>query len=175
MNILLIVSNIIMALATLVIALYTVINYIGQRRRDREIKDTLSSIQRTQMTEVEKLNLNIFQKYQDQQAEHFNCKKELDTLKHEISEKERIRREISKNDPLNIWLRQTIKGNPGYILSASTMDLEVLVKNTFAEEKSSAFIENAKKIGVVDDKLNLTTRGYNTLIKTAKYLSIDVQ
>jgi predicted rRNA methylase YqxC with S4 and FtsJ domains len=55
------------------------------------------------------------------------------------------------------------------------MDLEVLVKNTFAEEKSSAFIENAKKIGVVDDKLNLTTRGYNTLIKTAKYLSIDVQ
>jgi hypothetical protein len=56
-------------------------------------------------------------------------------------------------------------------LSASRKELEILVANTFAEEKSDAFIQNAKKLGMVDDKLHLTERGFSNLIAAAKALS----
>jgi hypothetical protein len=144
------------------------------RRRNEEIVKLLEDIvQRAQLDVNEKMG--FFQKFREQQAELLNAKRELDNLKSELKVQEQIRKSMSRNDPLGVWLSRTIKGNPGYILSASRKDLEVLVKNTFAEEKSSAFLKNAKNLGVVDDKLDLTTRGFNTLIAAAKALLADTE
>jgi hypothetical protein len=142
------------------------------RKRNKEIEKLMEDLfQRAQLKAEEKLD--FFHKFREQQTELLNSKRELDKLKSELKERERIRKSMSGNDPLGVWLSRTIKSNPGYILSASRKDLEVLVENTFAEEQSLAFMKNAKSLGVVDDKLGLTQRGFNTLMAAARALSAD--
>lgn len=113
-------------------------------------------------------NLNYYERFKEKEAENLDLKNELEKRKRESNWGESIRK---GNDPLSIWFKRTIRGNPGYILSASRKELEILVANTFAEEKSDAFIQNAKKLGMVDDKLRLTERGFSNLIAAAKALS----
>lgn len=127
----------------------------------------LSEKAKLQMEETFK-NLNFYEGFKKQEVEILNLKNELEKQKQELNWGESIRK---GNDPLSIWVKRTIKGNPGYILSASRKEVEVLVSNTFAEEQSPAFLQSAKNFGVVDDKLRLTTRGFNTLVAAAKALS----
>jgi len=113
-------------------------------------------------------NLDYYERFKEKEIENIELKNELEKRKRESNWGVSIRK---GNDPLSTWFKRTIKGNPDYILSASRKELEILVANTFAEEQSTAFIQNAKKLGMVDDKLRLTERGFSNLIAAAKALS----
>jgi predicted nucleotide-binding protein len=140
------------------------------KRMDGEQYNLIQGLSEQARLQMEKNleNLNYYERFKEKEAENSDLKNELEKRKRESNWGESIRK---GNNPLSIWFKRTIRGNPGYVLSASRKELEILVANTFAEEKSDAFIQNAKKLGMVDDKLHLTERGFSNLIAAAKALS----
>lgn len=140
------------------------------KRMDREQYKLIQGLSEQAILQMEKTleNLDYYDRYKEKEAEYINLKNELEKRKRESNWGESI---LKGNDPLSTWFKRTIKGNPDYILSASRKELEILVANTFAEEQSTAFIQNAKILGMVDDKLRLTERGFSNLIAAAKALS----